>query len=377
MKKFAAFLSAALILAGCAGVYAAAGTEADPLISLSWLNSHYIPEAVRQAEAQIDARTLTVYQSVLSGLTSAGAPDTPAADPAGLSDRRLKRGDVLTLPAGSTVMLLAGSASISYSSGGTVVDLTAGQALPAGAAAAAFHRLLAAENTTAAVTVTSDTAVLSTEGAYTLSPSGNVDYHALADALAELGLFRGTGAAYGSGYELESAPTRVVGLVMFLRLIGEEQAALACTEANPFADTPAWCERYVAYAYTKGYPKGVGAGSGGQLYFGPDAALSAGEYMTFLLRALGYSDSGAAADFSWSTALSFALERGVVNPAEYQSLTAGPFLRAQVAYLSLYALTAPTKDADTLASRLADRGVVDEAELYTTLNAVALERLGS
>ena len=171
MKKFAAFLSAALILAGCAGVYAAAGTEADPLISLSWLNSHYIPEAVRQAEAQIDARTLTVYQSVLSGLTSAGAPDTPAADPAGLSDRRLKRGDVLTLPAGSTVMLLAGSASISYSSGGTVVDLTAGQALPAGAAAAAFHRLLAAENTTAAVTVTSDTAVLSTEGAYTLSPA--------------------------------------------------------------------------------------------------------------------------------------------------------------------------------------------------------------
>ena len=72
-----------------------------------------------------------------------------------------------------------------------------------------------------------------------------------------MGLFQGTGTAYGCGYDLEVAPTRVVGLVMFLRLIGEEGAALACTQGNPFADTPAWCDRYVAYAYAKGYTKGV------------------------------------------------------------------------------------------------------------------------
>ncbi|WP_457848533.1 hypothetical protein, partial [Staphylococcus aureus] len=86
--------------------------------------------------------------------------------------------------------------------------------------------------------------VAAMEGYYALSPSGSIDYNALAAALAELGLFRGTGTAYGSGYDLEVAPTRVVGLVMFLRLIGEESAALAYTGDNPFTDTPAWCDRY-------------------------------------------------------------------------------------------------------------------------------------
>ncbi len=43
---------------------------------------------------------------------------------------------------------------------------------------------------------------------------------------------------------------------MFLRLIGEEGAALSSTAANPFADTPAWCDRYVAYAYEKGLYQG-------------------------------------------------------------------------------------------------------------------------
>ena len=59
----------------------------------------------------------------------------------------------------------------------------------------------------------------------------------------------------------------------------------------------------MAYAYEKGYTKGNNVSAGGQRYFGPDAQLSAGEYMTFLLRALGYSDSGASPDFSWANAV--------------------------------------------------------------------------
>ena len=100
--------------------------------------------------------------------------------------------------------------------------------------------------------------------------------------------------------------------------------------------------------------------------------------MTFLLRALGYSDSGPQAEFTWDGSLPFALSRGVVNHTEYQLLSEGGFLRAQVAYLSLYTLSAPLADGSgTLADRLAGRGTIDEAALYTTLNSVALERLGS
>ncbi len=393
MKKTAAFLLAGLLLAGCAGALASGGQAADPLIPLSYLNAAFLPDAARQSAERIDTKTQLIYQSVLEELNArhsvylaqAGSgggqtalPAGEAAESAVFTDRRLKRGDVVSLPAGSAALLLAGSASVSYAAGGAAIDATAGQVLPSGGGLPALHRVLAAENTTAAVTITSDTAVISTLGDYTLSPSGSVDYNALAAALAELGLFRGTGTAYGSGYDLEAVPTRIVGLVMFLRLIGAEQDALTYAGANPFTDTPAWCDRYVAYAYAMGYARGVGTGAGGRLLFSPNTAISAGEYMTFLLRALGYSDSGPQAEFTWDGSLPFALSRGVVNHTEYQLLSEGGFLRAQVAYLSLYTLSAPLADGSgTLADRLAGRGTIDEAALYTTLNSVALERLGS
>lgn len=372
MKKFVALAVAAVLLAGGAGVYASGGTAADPLVSLDYLDNTYLPDASRQAADRVDAKTQVTYQSALEDLNTkhravlarlgGGSGGGPLP-----GDIRLKRGDVVSLPTGSSVVLLAGSASAAYISGGTAVDLTAGTELPAGGSVPRYHQILAAENTTAAVTVTSDTAVARFEGAYTVSPSGSVDYNALAEALAELGLFRGTGTAYGSGYDLEIAPTRIVGLVMFLRLIGAEEEALAFTGDNPFTDTPVWCDRYVAYAAAMGYTKGVGGQS-----FAPDTVISAGEYMTFLLRALGYSDSGSSPDFSWSTALSFAKEAGVLNSLEYQMLSEGDFLRAQVVYVSLFGLSAPMKDSSrTLADQLPQAG-----EVSAVLDEVALERVG-
>lgn len=377
MKKFAALLLAGALLLGGAAVHAAGGSASDPLVSLHYLNTTYIPDALQQAASQVDARTQAVYQSVLADLnarhsaylSSGGGGGGGTALP---GDLRLKRGDVVSLPSGSTLLLLAGSAAGACSAGGAAVDVTAGTVLASGEALPRYHRLLAGEHTTAAVTITSDTAVAVLEGDYTLSPSGSIDYNALADALTELGLFRGTGTAYGSGYDLETAPTRIVGLVMFLRLIGEESAALAYTGENPFTDTPAWCDRYVSYAYAMGYTKGVGGRS-----FAPDTVLSAGEYTTFLLRALGYQDNGAQAEFSWSDALSFAQRQGVINALEYQLFSGGAFLRAQVVYLSLYSLSAPTKDGGALASRLIQQGCLDQGAFYTTLNSVALERLGA
>ena len=76
--------------------------------------------------------------------------------------------------------------------------------------------------------------------------------------------------------------------------------------------------------------------------------------MTFLLRALGYSDSGASPDFSWANAVGKSVEFGVLNAAEQAKLTGNPFLRAQVAYLSYFALSAPLKDGSGI---LLDRTV--------------------
>ncbi|MEI3262911.1 MAG: hypothetical protein V8S11_14125 [Flavonifractor plautii] len=132
----------------------------------------------------------------------------------------------------------------------------------------------------------------------------------------------------------------------------------------------------MAYAYEKGYTKGNNVSAGGQRYFGPDAQLSAGEYMTFLLRALGYSDSGASPDFSWANAVGKSVEFGVLNAAEQAKLTGSPFLRAQVAYLSYFALSAPLKDGSgILLDRTAASSGVDKAVFQAVMNGVTVDRL--
>lgn len=71
-----------------------------------------------------------------------------------------------------------------------------------------------------------------------------------------MGLFQGSGTAYGSGYDLERVPTRIEGLVLFLRLIGEEKAALAYGGENPFTDVPAWGGPMWPTPTPRGTPRG-------------------------------------------------------------------------------------------------------------------------
>lgn len=371
MRRLAAGLLALIVLISCAAVYAAGGGES--LVTQSYLEKTYVPDVLEQAQARVEEKTQSTYQSALAeldGRHSAGLSGGSHA--AALTDFRFKAGDVLTLPAGSGVLLLAGSAAVGT---GTLVDVTAGTALSAGSALPARHRGLAAEGG-GTLTVTSDTAVLSLEGTYTLASGSGMDYNALADALKEMGLFQGTGTAYGSGYDLEVAPTRLVGLVMFLRLIGEEGAALSSTAANPFVDTPAWCDRYVAYAYAQGYTQGIGPGLDGRLYFGADTPITAGEYVTFLLRALGYTDSGASPDFTWNTALDRAVELGVLTSVERTALNGGSFLRAQVVYLSYFALSAPLKDGSgILLDKTAASSGTSKSRFQSVMDGVTVSRL--
>ena len=378
MKKVAAILLAGIILAGCAAV-AAAGTD-QTLVPLSYFTGTYYPDVVKQAETRVETATEKVYQTALAALNakhSANLGQTGGTGSASgsLADQRVKRGDAITLNTGAGVMLLAGQAVVSYSSG-AVVDVTAGQTAASGTALSANHRYLAAENTSAVVSITSDTAVISLEGSYLLSPSGETDYNALADALKAMGMFKGGDTGYGSGYDLERAPTRIEGLIMFLRLLGEEQTALAYTGACPFGDVPAWAQRYAAYAYDKGYTKGVGTDGTGKLVFGTQNTITASEYVTFVLRALGYSDSGSAPDFTWNTALSKGLETGVLTAGEYKLLTEKTFLRAQVVYLSYFALSAQMKDGSgTLLDALSAAGSVDRTAVSAVMSGVTVTRL--
>ena len=372
-------LAAGLVLCLLAGSAAlvAAGDPDQTLVPLSYLNDTYIPDMVEQGAQRVDTATQQTYQTALGNLEQLHQDYLTQGQggTGGLLDQRLKYGDAVTLPTGAGGMLLAGSGVISYSAG-AVVDVTTGTAVASGSGLTANHRYLAAENTRAVLSITSDTAVVSLEGGATVSPSTATDYNALAGALNQMGLFRGTGTGYGSGYDLERTPTRIEGLVMFLRLLGEEEAALAYTGSHPFADVPDWCTRYVAYAYDKGYTNGIGPNLVGQLCFGTDVVMGAGEYVTFLLRVLGYSDSGSAPDFTWQTALDKAREMGVLTAGEYSQLQTRPFLRAQVAYVSYFAMDAAMKDGSgSLLAHLDAVGALDAAAVNAVRGQVTVTRI--
>lgn len=368
MKKIPLLLSAAVLLGGLS-IAAAAD---DPLVPLSYLNGTYTQSLLTQAQARIDSRTQTVYDKVVS---QTSGTTSPSENPAGLTDARYKRGDTLTLTTGSGAMLLAGQVSVRFTTG-AVIDVTDGKSISSGSSLLPRHRYLVAENTTAVFSVSSDTAVLSTEGKVSLSASTTTDFNALADALAELGLFAGTGTAYGSGYDLEVAPTRVEGVVMFLRLIGEEKAAQAYTGPCLFVDVPDWAKQYVAYAYSKGYTAGVGPDAAGNPVFGTSRLIGVPEYLTFVLRALGYRDTGVNPDFTWQTALTRGAELGVLTKGEAQWLSSATFLRAHVAYLSYFSLEAPMADGSgTLLDFLSASGALNRTLVQQVQAKVTVQRV--
>lgn len=361
-KKAVALLLVGTLLTGGAALAAEAGSAGDPLIALNWVKNTFLPSALEQASQRIDSTTEETYRQVLSAQ-------------AGGTELRLKRGDVLRLKTGSGILSLAGG--LSGTASGTVVDVTDATELTTGGTLIPWHKYLAAENTTAAFSVSTDTAVVRLSGGYTLSSSGETDYNALADALRSMGLFKGSDLPYGSGYELENAPTRIQGLILFLRLLGEEQAALTNSGGSgvTFADVPAWALPYVSYAYDKGYTKGVETDGQGRVWFGPENNLAPNDYVTFLLRALGYSEAGS--DFSWLTAAHDARTLGVLTEGEEALLTgSGAFLRAQVAYLSYYALDASVRGGEsTLLERLTASGALDAATAAAARSAITGKRL--
>lgn len=358
MKKRKLLFCALLIALLFVGYAAATGGDSgDPLISLSYLQNVFAPSALRTAEQRLDDSDRRITDAVLA---PAGGSSAPAQGSA-WAQRRYKQGDVITGYTGMQLLPLAGEVSVQYAAG-CAVDATDGVELASGKTLRCNHRCLVAEDSTVQFTVVSKTAVIAADGAYRLTSSSAPDCNAMASALKALSLFRGTGVGIGEGFELEKAPTRAEALVMLIRLLGEENAALACTAPQPFGDVPDWAARYVAYAFERGYSNGVGGGQ-----FGTTMAASATMYVEFILRALGYSST---AQTDISDALSRARAAGILTDGEQAYLQRTAFLRADVVYLSYYALESPLSDADrTLQQKLSSAGVFT-AEAYRAARAL-------
>lgn len=146
----------------------------------------------------------------------------------------------------------------------------------------------------------------------------------LAADLKALNLFRGVS---DTDFDLGRAPTRVEAVVMLIRILGKESEALDGTWSHPFTDVPEWADGYVGYAYETGLTNGSSATE-----FGMGNA-SAAMYLTFMLRALGYSDANGE-DFTWDKPFTLAYTVGILPGC----VDTEDFLRADVVSISYAAL---------------------------------------
>lgn len=159
----------------------------------------------------------------------------------------------------------------------------------------------------------------------------------IAPELKELGMFVGT----DKGFELERPANRAEALTMLVRLLGKETEAKNGTWEHPFNDVPTWADKIVGYAYSNSLTSGVSADK-----FGSNDTVSAVQYLTFVLRALGYSDSKEVTDFTWDNPFDLATEIGLIENGEYNKDS--EFLRADVAIVSYNALLLIPKNGENI-----------------------------
>ncbi len=179
--------------------------------------------------------------------------------------------------------------------------------------------------------------------------AGASNFDSCADMLKTVGLFQGT----EQGYDLDRAPTRAEAATMLVRLLGKEDEAKALTYTAPFTDLKGWEAPYVQYLYDNKMTNGSTATT-----FSPSDTCSAQMYTTFLLRALGYSDT--TGDFTYDGALDFGKETGLVDDVNCDEEN---FLRDHVAAMSLTALYTSPKDSESrLLEQLLEQGAIDSAQ---------------
>lgn len=165
-----------------------------------------------------------------------------------------------------------------------------------------------------------------------------------ANSLYELGLFQGVGTlANGKpDFDLDGTATRAQAAVMLVRLLGAEQEAKSRHYKHPFTDVSAWANDYVGYAKVKNITSGVSATK-----FGSDSRITSSQFVTLVLRALGYSN------VDYRNPAPTANAAGLACPATTT------FTRGDMAVVCLSALSCRISGtAQTLRQQLESKGVI-------------------
>lgn len=169
-----------------------------------------------------------------------------------------------------------------------------------------------------------------------------------------LGVLKGDTSEGVSDAYLAKGTSRMQAALLYLRLIGKEDEALAYESEDNFADADqTWESARPVLAYLKAHPELGWEGIGGDK-FNPKGAASAQMIYKVCLEALGYKQG---TDFEWADVFTFAAGKGLTKIADVTELTNENMATALVEVLQL-----KTKDGDkTLIEKLVADGVVTEA----------------
>lgn len=120
------------------------------------------------------------------------------------------------------------------------------------------------------------------------APAGaaTAEAEAAAQALYQLGLFTGAGTrADGSpDFKLDNTATRAEAAAILTRLLGADQEARSSHYSHPFTDA-GWASDYIGYIYHQKLVDGVS-----DTFFGASWRIDDKQFLTLVLRILGYTD---------------------------------------------------------------------------------------
>lgn len=171
-----------------------------------------------------------------------------------------------------------------------------------------------------------------------------------ADTLYDFGLFKGT----DKGYELDKTLTREESVTILVRLLGEEKniKADAFDEIFTDVDKDRWSYGYIMFCYKNDITKGTG-----KTTFSPEAEIDAEQFITLLLRLLGYSDTDP------ENALEKSVEYNLLPEETIEQLHKdGAFTRSEMVQIVYNSLKTQMEDETVFADYLAEKGILTEEE---------------
>lgn len=341
-NKLLAGALALLVLLGCVTM-GWAGSQADPLISLSYLNGTYLADLKTTVAQRVAQGTQDIYDAAVSKAEQGPAAVDGWLTSSGFEAGEGKYGDTVTLTLGSGLIWVSGGGMVSS---GTLVDATAGVELAAGQTLAVGHRCLAVDDSTV-VTASSQSVQWMAEGKWRCGSGGTVAaplpftdvpegqwYYDDVRFVVEHKLFQGrSDTLFAPGDTME----RGMMTTVLHRLAGEP----AVDYAPAFTDIPdgLWYTKGTIWCARMGIVNGVGDG-----LFAPGDTVTRQQIAVMLYNyavktGRSPSERGGLSDFPdagsvapWAgDAMSWAVGAGILSGSDGKLLPGEGAQRAQVA----------------------------------------------